>query len=422
MKFFTIFKQSLKAIMNNKGRSFLTVLGIIIGISSVIALISLGNGVQAQISKQINKLGTTTLTVMPGASELGAANRSGSSSSSNRSGAGLSAGLSTSVSTLTVTDLKNLQNKSTNPDIANVNGIISGSTLLTVKGNDTRYNVLGVDTTQFTINNQTVANGRLFDATDVTSGNRVIVLGSQVASDVYGSVNPVGKDIMIEKDSYLVVGVLSESNESSLGNPNNGIYIPYTSAMKTFGSDNFSSLKIVSTNENTVDKAKTEATNTLLSDHGITDKNKADFTILSAKDLLSAITSITGVLTSLLAGIAAISLVVGGIGIMNIMLVSVTERTREIGLRKAVGAKTIDILLQFIVEAVVLTLAGGILGIGLGMLIGDVLARFVNFQPIVTLGAIFLAVGVSSAVGLVFGIYPAAKAARLNPIDALRYE
>jgi len=192
--------------------------------------------------------------------------------------------------------------------------------------------------------------------------------------------------------------------------------------MATFGNNNFNSITAQAIDDNSVDQAKTDIQSTLLSAHKISEAKLADFTVFTSRDLLSTVGNVTGILTSLLAGIAAISLVVGGIGIMNIMLVSVTERTREIGLRKAVGARTIDILEQFILEAVILTLVGGVLGIGLGTIIGKVAARFVGFAPIVTLSSVFLAVGVSSAIGLIFGIYPAAKAARLDPIETLRYE
>jgi putative ABC transport system permease protein len=232
----------------------------------------------------------------------------------------------------------------------------------------------------------------------------------------------VGKTLKVNDQTVTIIGVLNSAEETSFSNPNDQLYLPYTTAMDNFNTQTFSSLLVQATNDNTVDAAKTDVTNTLLANHGITNPKLADFTVLSSKDLLSTVNQITGVLTSLLAGIAAISLVVGGIGIMNIMLVSVTERTREIGLRKAVGARTGDILGQFVAEAIILTLLGGLLGIGLGKLIGTGAGHFLNFKPIVTPGSIILAVGVSSAIGLIFGIYPAAKAARLNPIDALRYE
>lgn len=425
MKYWMILKQSLKAIFANKGRSFLTVLGIIIGIGSVIALISMGNGVQHEIDSQIKQLGTNTLTVMPGASRF----TQPASSSSTKSSAGFDGGTQSaregavgSVSTLSEIDLVSLSDTTKHPDIKYVNGNISGTTIVPTTNGDLRASVTGGAVSFFPISGVNVESGREYTQNEVDARAKVAILGHQTYGDIYGTDNAIGKKIAIAGTDYEVVGVLANKDESGFQNFNDGIYIPYTSAMDSFKSSNFNAMRAEATSDKTVDAAKTDITNTLLANHKITDPKLADFTVMSSKDLLSTVSNITGVLTSLLAGIAAISLVVGGIGIMNIMLVSVTERTREIGLRKAVGAKTSDILLQFIIEAVVLTLVGGVLGIGLGYLIGVVAAKALQFTPIVTPQTILLAVGVSSAVGLIFGIYPAAKAARLNPIDALRYE
>ena len=419
MKIFILIKQSFKAIYANKGRSFLTVLGIVIGIGSVIALMSLGNGVKVYISNQINALGTTTLRVSPGA-EL--AQQSSSNSSGNNSGiggrSGGGSGLGGGTSSLTVVDYNSLLDTSKNPDISSVIGSVSGTGIYS----DQRFSITGATANIFSIGNQTVNNGRLFNDQDVTNRNKIIVLGSELATNLFGSDNPLGKNVTVDTDSYQVVGVLNQGNENSFSNPNLSSYIPYTSAMDSLQTQKFSGFSIRAKDENSVDKAKTEIQNTLLANHGIKDMKLADFSVVTAQDLLSTIGSITGILTALLSGIAAISLLVGGIGIMNIMLVSVTERTREIGLRKAVGAKTKDILVQFLIEAIFLTIAGGILGIGLGLLLGSIAGHFVGFSAVLTQSAVFLAVGISTAVGLVFGIYPAARAAKLNPIDALRYE
>ncbi len=421
MKYWTILKQSLKAIFANKGRSFLTVLGIIIGIGSVIALISLGNGVQASINSQIGKLGTTTLTITPGGGRFAAASSASSGQSKVSTGGG-GGGTLGSTSTLKVADLTSLSDKTKHPLIKAVTGTVNGTAIFTVKGVEERDTIVGTNLAYFSINNLSVATGRTLNQTDIDQTSKVIVLGNTLASNAYPSTNPIGQTILIGSDTYTIVGVLAKADESAFSNPNGNGYIPYTSAMSTFSTDTFSSMSVQAVDANSVNAVKTDITSTLLANHGITDSKLADFGVLTSADLLSTVGNITGILTSLLAGIAAISLVVGGIGIMNIMLVSVTERTREIGLRKAVGAKTSDILLQFVVEAVVLTLAGGVLGIGLGYLLGKIAARVLSITPVVTLQAILLAVGVSSAIGLVFGIYPAAKAARLNPIDALRYE
>lgn len=423
MKYYMILKQSLKAIFVNKGRSFLTILGIIIGIGSVIALISLGNGVQTSINSQIGKLGTTVLTVTPGANRL-TAGQSGAGAQSRTPGAagGPQASSFGATSTLTVADLNSLSDTTKHPQIKAVTGVVNGTALFTVDGIEERDTITGTNAAYWGVHSLSIATGRLFTQADLDSKAKVINLGSTLAENVFPGVDPLGKTVTIGNDTYTIIGILGKTDESTFLNPNLNGYIPYASAMATFGGSTFNSLTVQATDEKSVDEAKSDIDNTLLANHKITDAKLADFSVLSSKDLLATVGNITGILTSLLAGIAAISLVVGGIGIMNIMLVSVTERTREIGLRKAVGAKTSDILLQFIVEAVVLTLVGGLFGIGLGYAIGKVAANFLGFAPIVTLQAILLAVGVSSAIGLVFGIYPAAKAARLNPIDALRYE
>ncbi|HEY3374588.1 MAG TPA: ABC transporter permease [Candidatus Aquicultor sp.] len=417
MKLVTIIRQSLKAIFANKGRSFLTILGIIIGIGSVIALISLGTGVRASISDRISTLGATNIIVLPGSGFRG-----GSSSSSGNQGRGPQGGLGETASTLTLQDLRSLSDTAKHPKIRRLTGQISGSTVLTTTAGGQRFTALGTSDSYFGIENLSIQDGRLYNAHDINTKAKAVVLGNQLAKDVYGNKNPVGETLTVENTSYNVIGVLKKANESGFSNPNNQAFIPYTAAQQTFNTDNFSSIIVQAKTEGDVNKAKDDITKTLLANHKITNSKLADFNVNSSADLLSTVNQITGILTSLLAGIAAISLVVGGIGIMNIMLVSVTERTREIGLRKAVGAKTSDILGQFIAEALLLTVFGGLIGIGLGVLVGRLIAPSIGFTPIVTTSAILLAVGVSSAVGLIFGIYPAARAALLNPIDALRYE
>jgi len=417
MKLTRVIQQSFKAMLGNKGRSFLTILGIIIGIGSVIALISLGQGVQASVSKQVATLGAENLTVLPGQG-FAAASQSGAKPGGG--GAGRS-GLN-QASTLTAADLELLQNHTKNPHVKSVSGNVSSSAIFTVGGVDQRMQIMGTSATYFDINSLGIDKGSAFTNADVLAGRHVMVVGHKFATDVLGAVDAVGKTVTMSGQSYKVVAVLKAANETGFSDPNSQAYVPYTAAMTTFGVQGFSNFLVQATNKTEVDTAKTEIQKTLLAAHKISNAKLADFNVNTSKDLLSAIAQITGLLTSLLAGIAAISLIVGGIGIMNIMLVSVTERTREIGLRKAVGAKTADILGQFITEAMLLTLVGGLLGIGLGKVIGLVAAKFLDITPVITLESVLLAVGVSSAVGLVFGIYPAAKAARLNPIDALRYE
>lgn len=421
MKFFQLIKQSFIAIFRNKGRSFLTVLGIIIGIGSVIALISLGTGVRANVTKSISALGTTTVTVTPG-QVPGAGGGLGGRQATGGGTKGGSTFRNAGQSTLTQADLDSLSDTPKHPLVKYISGQVAGSTILKVNGADQRYSVLGTSEQFFLPRGYNISSGVNFTKADVTDKSQVAILGQTLATDVFGAAPPVGQSISINSENYKVIGLLQKADQSNFNDPNTQVYIPYTTAMTAFDTTTFSDFTIEAKSENDVNALKDDIETTLLANHNITDKKLADFSVLTSADLLSTINNVTGLLTSLLAGIAAISLIVGGIGIMNIMLVSVTERTREIGLRKAVGAKTSDILIQFVIEAVLLTVIGGALGIGLGVLIGRIASRFIGFDAVVTMSAVLLAVGVSSAIGLVFGIYPAAKAARLNPIDALRYE
>ena len=410
--------QSNRAILANKGRSFLTILGIVIGIGSVIALTGLGQGASNTISSRISSLGTKNLTITPGATDLSAATASSGQSSQSRQttpGAGLGAG----GSSLTEQDLTSLSDTTKHPTIAYVSGMINGSTILSAGGEDRRFSVAGTVPAAFNINQLVISSGSLWTQTDVNAKAAKLVLGSQAASDL-GS--KLGDTLKIDTRSYTVIGILKAADESGLADPNSELYVPYTTVTDLFQTDRFSRMTVQTTSESQVDAAKQDIENTLLANHGITNAKLADFSVLSSKDLLSTVSQITGLLTAFLAGIAAISLLVGGIGIMNIMLVSVTERTREIGLRKAVGAKTRDILAQFLIEAVILTVIGGIFGIILGELISAVAGHFIGFSASITMSSIVLAVGVSSIIGVVFGLYPAGRAAKLSPIDALRYE
>ncbi len=410
MKFFIILKQSFKAIMTNKVRSFLTILGIIIGIGSVIGLMSLGTGVKESINEQINSLGSTNLTITSGFNMYTREDYASDPKKAQQANASMLG----STKTLTQEDVQALEEIS-NDQISSVTGYISSPVILKVNDVEQRGIVIGMSSEYFIVYGLSLESGEL-------PADKEIVLGNQLAIDMFGSTDVIGKKISVMGTELTISGVLANQNETNFSNPNTQGYISDKEAFKLFGTDNYNGIVAKATSDQTVDSAKKLIEDTLLKTHEIDDASLADFTVTSSKDLLSTIDSVMSMLTSFLAGIAAISLLVGGIGIMNIMLVSVTERTREIGLRKALGAQTSQILIQFMTEAVVLTVIGGVFGILVGYGIGIIAGEFLEFSAIVTWDAILLAVSISSFIGLLFGIYPAARAAKLNPIDALRYE
>jgi putative ABC transport system permease protein len=408
---------ALDGLLSNKLRSALTMLGVIIGVGSVIALMSIGAGAQAEITNQISSIGTNLLIVMP--------------ASMGRVGGG-SGG---APGDLTMDDVDALKAPSAVPDAAlivpqySINGqIIYG---------DTNFSVSGVGTTPDyqALNDLTLADGDFISTRDIEKRAKVIVLGAQVAQDLFGDFNPVGQKIKIanmagtQKTSLTVIGVLEEEGGSMLTDADNSVYVPISTAQtklanarNALGKLTVSRVDVMAASESQVDAAYDQIEEILNKRHDIGPLDDADFSIINQADMLEMATSITGTLTVFLGAVAGISLLVGGIGIMNIMLVSVTERTREIGLRKAIGARKGDVLFQFLMEAVILSLIGGFIGILVGIGIGQLVNLTGLVTSVVTAQSILLAVGFSLAIGLFFGIYPANQAAGLNPIEALRYE
>lgn len=399
--------ESFATLTLNKVRTGLAMLGVIIGIGSVIALMSLGQAAQKSVQNQIKSLGSNLLTVYPGAQTSGGVR-----------------GASGGVTTLTYDDAKTISNSAEITTVKNVSAEFRRNAQVTAGRNNTNTQVSGVTPEYSSIRNINLASGSFIIQQHLASMSKVAVLGSQTSVDLFGEgTNPVANTIRINGISFNVIGLAQGKGGSGPMNEDDKIYIPLTTAQKLlFGVDYVSTIYIEALNENLMNRARDEVGYFLLERHKIKDPSQADFSIMSQEDLLGTITEVTGTFTTLLSGIAAISLIVGGIGIMNIMLVTVTERTREIGLRKALGAKKKWITAQFLLEAVIITFVGGLIGVIVGTAVSFVISSSMNLPPTLSLSSILLAFGVSAGIGILFGWYPAQKAANLAPIDALRYE
>ncbi len=410
MSFFETVRIALSAIFSRKLRSALTMLGILIGIASVMLTVGLGQGAQESITGQINKLGSNMLIVTPGQTGIFA----GGYDDSNRP-----------TQSLTLGDAAALADRSANPDIRYVAPI--SQTVGTVAAGSVRatVSVTGTSPDWLPIRARALTHGRFFTADESARGEQVAVLGAATAANLYGSAYPVGQTFTANGQSFTVIGVLEAAGQSLSGNDDDTVLIPsgtFAARMATSANLQDVSMILLSTvDQASLTAAQQQATATLLNTHRVTPDTQ-DFSVSSQQALVDTIGTMTAVLTVLLSGLAAISLVVGGIGVMNIMLVSVTERIREIGLRKALGATPGVIMQQFLVEASVLGLLGGALGIGLGVLGAQLISQAIRQPVIVSPTATLLALTVSLVIGVIAGVYPTYRAARLAPIDALRNE
>jgi putative ABC transport system permease protein len=405
-------KIALSSLRANKLRTILTMLGIIIGVASVVALMAIGNGAQVAITSQISSIGSNLLTVFPG----------------QRRGPGPAAVQSQG---LTLADAEALLKPGALPGAAIIAPVYQNGAQVVAGANNTQSSVVGVTPSFFTVRNLTVKRGLIFTESQADGLRAVAVLGGNVAEDLFGLATPVGKTIRIKGQTFQVIGVLEKKGGSGFGSVDDQLFVPLGVAqLKLFGarsadtsSPRVSNIAVQVANADQMAEVSAQITTIMRKQHRLkADGSEDDFSVFNQADVLSSLNQITSILTAFLGAIAGISLLVGGIGVMNIMLVSVTERTKEIGLRKAVGARRRDILQQFLTEALVVSLLGGIIGLLLGGLISFGVGLTGLITPVVTPSAMMLALGFSMAVGLFFGIYPARRAARLRPIEALRYD
>lgn len=398
------FLMAWASLIANKMRSILTMLGIIIGVAAVIALVSIGNGVKQDIQNSISSLGSNLLMVMPGAPRTPGVRPSQGS-----------------MKSLKVSDYQAISKldgvKAASPYTAN-------SYVTIYQSKNWTTTVSGVSSNFQDVNNWNMAEGRFISSKNVENRERVAVVGQTVVKNLFAGEDPVGKEIRVKNIPFRVIGVLNSKGNGTMGNDQDDvIFIPYTTAMERVeGVDYLRMVYVVASDDNGIDRLQSDIENLLRVRHSIKDTNLDDFNIQNMKSIMETMEQTTGTLTLFLGAVAAISLVVGGIGIMNIMLVSVTERTREIGIRKALGATYFVIVTQFLIEAVVISLMGGLIGIALGIGASKLIGLASGMSTVISVPTIVLSFAFSMAIGLVFGIYPARKAAKLNPIDALHYE
>lgn len=398
------FLMAWASLIANKLRSLLTMLGIIIGVAAVIALVSIGNGVKQDIEDSISSLGSNLLVVLPGAPRTPGARPSQGS-----------------MKSLKISDYE---------AIAKLEGVkaaspmTNGSYVVIYQNKNWTTSVAGVNANFQDVNNWTMTSGRFFSDKNAQNRERVAVVGQTVVKNLFADEDPVGKEIRVKNILFRVIGVLKSKGNGTMGNDQDDtVLIPYTTSMERVeGIDYLRRVYVVAKDDEGIDRLQADIENLLRVRHNIKDTNLDDFNIQNMKSIMETVAQTTGTFTLFLGAVAAISLVVGGIGIMNIMLVSVTERTREIGVRKALGATYSVIVTQFLIEAIVISLMGGFIGIAFGIGASKVIGMVSGMSTVVSVPTIIMSFAFSMAIGLIFGIYPARKAAKLNPIDALHYE
>jgi len=406
--FHSTFNIAIKSLRINKMRSALTSLGIIIGVSAVIIMLGVGSGASNRISNELSSMGTNILTV-----------RSGSSTSG-----GLRMGMGTQQ-TLTVKDAEAIVKNC--KSVLYVSPYLAQSKQVTYSNQNWATSINGIDKTYMDIKDWTIALGRNFSQEDINNNAKVALLGNTVVTNLFGDLDPIDKTIRIDGIPFKVIGALNSKGQLGMGmDQDDVIMIPYTTAQKRVFGTSFpgavSTIEVKVRDVDNIARAEQEITELLHLRHKIGKNQENDFSIRNMTEMVKSMQEATKAMSILLGSIASVSLLVGGIGIMNIMLVSVTERTKEIGIRMAIGATSVDIRVQFLIEALLLSIAGGLVGVAIGLLVSKGIATFTSTSVIVTPFSIFLSLGFSALIGVIFGYYPAYKASLLNPIDALRYE
>ncbi|HEY5548795.1 MAG TPA: ABC transporter permease [Coriobacteriia bacterium] len=409
MSLYDLLHETLLSVTNNKVRSSLTILGIVVGIASVILMVSIGQGSQASITASISSAGANLLTVSPGGGRFGGFGGGGG-------GGGRDAAI-----TLTQADAKLIEGI---PGVAAVSPTSQSQDAVSTPGTSVNMRVIGAGDGYDVVNTVTTDSGSFISAEDIRGATKVCVLGPTAVTDLFATgIDPIGQKVRVKGINFTVIGVTKSKGGSSFMNSDEVVYIPITTLQRFLtGNDEIGSITVKASSADVVSSVQTAITDALVASHRVKDPTQPGFSVQSQADILSTASTITGTFTLLLASIAGISLFVGGIGIMNMMLTTVTERTREIGLRKAIGARPRDITSQFLAEAITLCLTGGLIGIGIGWGGSEIINLTGLMTTLVSSSAVVMAVGVCAAIGIVFGYYPARRAAKLDPIEALRYQ